>query len=130
MSTLSQFRSVTVYPLSTIGIGYGTGSGGSVTQATSCWTSVTLNKMSGEIIMNTSTAASDSFISFNLINSMIAATDIIIISAVETNSTGITSVIALPSPAGGSATIKVTSRSISWFPYLKLYFSIIKGATA
>lgn len=60
------------------GIGYNTGSGGAVTQATSRTTGVTLNTASGAITL-VSAAGSTTFASFTVTNSTVAATDTIII---------------------------------------------------
>ncbi len=57
------------------GIGYGTGSGGAVTQATSKSTGVTLNKSNGQITMNGAALAAGAVVSFTLTNSLIASTD-------------------------------------------------------
>lgn len=56
-------------------MGYGTGSGGAVTQATSKSTGVTLNKSNGQITMNAASLAASTAVSFTLTNSTIAATD-------------------------------------------------------
>lgn len=64
----------------TAGIGYATGAGGTVTQATGRTTGVTLNKVSGAIILfsqvNTAVSAATAQ-SFILTNSAIAATDVV-----------------------------------------------------
>lgn len=57
-------------------LGYGTGAGGAVTQATSRTTAVTLNKPCGAITL-VSAAGSASWQSFTVNNSLIAATDIV-----------------------------------------------------
>jgi len=58
------------------GLGYGTGSGGAVTQTTSRTTGVTLNKTNGAITL-VSAAGSIVFQSFTVTNSTVAATDVI-----------------------------------------------------
>lgn len=58
------------------GLGYTTGSGGTVTQATSRTTGVTLNKTNGAITL-VSAAGSTTFQSFTVTNSTVAATDVI-----------------------------------------------------
>lgn len=58
----------------TSGIGYATGAGGTVTQATSRTTAVTLNTVSGAITL-VSAAGSTSFQTFSVNNSAVAATD-------------------------------------------------------
>ena len=61
------------------GIGYGTGSGGTVTQATSRTTGVTLNKPTGQITMF-SAAGSVVAATFTVTNTVIAATDTVVLS--------------------------------------------------
>ena len=58
----------------TAGIGYTTGAGGTVTQATSRTTGVTINKVCGSITL-VSAAGSASWQSFTVTNSTVAATD-------------------------------------------------------
>jgi len=58
--------------------GYNTGTGGTVTQATSKTTGVTLNTVSGQITMNGAQLNRNTGISFTLTNSTIAATDVIV----------------------------------------------------
>lgn len=57
-----------------IGIGYGTGGGGAITQATSRTTGVTLNALSGQITMFTA-AGSTTAASFTVTDSAVKATD-------------------------------------------------------
>lgn len=63
----------------TIGIGYATGAGGSVTQITSSATGVTLNKICGRITTVALTTAAGADEQFTVTNSAVAATDIVII---------------------------------------------------
>ena len=60
------------------GLGYGTGSGGAVTQATSRTTGVTLNKTNGAITL-VSAAGTTTWQSFTVTNSTVAATDTVIV---------------------------------------------------
>mgnify|MGYP003463107662 CR=1 FL=1 len=62
-----------------IGIGYATGAGGSVTQITSAATGVTLNKVCGRITTVALTTAAGADEQFTVTNSAVAATDIVII---------------------------------------------------
>lgn len=57
------------------GLGYGTGSGGTVTQLTSKSTGVTLNKPSGQITTHNAALAANTDVSFILTNSTIAVGD-------------------------------------------------------
>ncbi len=61
---------------STGGLGYGTGSGGAVTQITSRTAGVTLNKTNGAITL-VSAAGSATWQSFTVTNSTVAATDVV-----------------------------------------------------
>lgn len=64
--------------MSTGGLGYGTGSGGAVTQSTSRTTGVTLNKTNGAITLF-SAAGTATWQSFTVTNSTVAATDTVIV---------------------------------------------------
>lgn len=113
----------------TVGIGYGTGAGGTVTQATSKATGVTLNKVTGQITMNAAALAGDTTVSFVLTNSAIAAGDLVLINHVSGGTAG--SYTANARSAGGSATIDVrniTTGSLS--EAIVLGFAVIKAVTA
>lgn len=69
-------------------IGYATGNGGTVTQATSKSTGVTLNKLTGDITLNAAALAAATIVSFTLTNSTIAATDVIILQHQTTGTFG------------------------------------------
>jgi hypothetical protein len=60
-------------------IGYGTDAQGTVTQATSKSTGVTLNKSAGRITMNAAALAGGAAVNFTLTNSLISANDTIIV---------------------------------------------------
>ena len=60
----------------TAGVGYSTGAGGAVTQATSRTTGVTLNKTTGAITL-VSAAGSATAATFTVTNSTVAATDVV-----------------------------------------------------
>ena len=60
----------------TVGIGYATGAGGTVTQATNKTTAVTINKICGIITMNNAALAGGSTALFFLNNSLLDADDI------------------------------------------------------
>lgn len=59
------------------GIGYATGAGGTVTQATSKSTGVTLNKVCGKITLNNASLATATTVSFTLTNSTIKPNDLV-----------------------------------------------------
>ena len=60
-------------------IGYSTAAQGTVTQATSKSTGVTLNKSSGQITMNNAALANGAIISFTLTNNLLSVKDVIIV---------------------------------------------------
>jgi len=68
----------TIVSTGTAGVGYATGAGGTITQATSRTTGVTLNKTTGAITLF-SAAGSATAATFTVTNSTVAATDVIIL---------------------------------------------------
>lgn len=113
----------------TAGIGYTTGAGGTVTQATSKSTGVTLNKVTGAITMNNAALAADTTVSFTLTNSAIAATDTIILNHVSGGTAG--SYLLNAQPAAGSASINVrniTAGSLS--EAIVIRYTVIKSVSA
>jgi hypothetical protein len=60
------------------GLGYGTGSGGTVTQITSKGTTVTLNKTNGQIVMNAAALAAGASVPFQVNNTTVAANDVVV----------------------------------------------------
>ena len=67
------------YVLSGEQLGYTTDAQGTVTQATSKSTAVTLNKSAGQITMNNASLASVTNVTFTLNNSFISANDVLIL---------------------------------------------------
>lgn len=61
------------------GLGYGTGAGGTVTQATSKATAVTLNNVCGTIVTNAANLAAGTIVSFVVNNTALVATDQLLI---------------------------------------------------
>jgi hypothetical protein len=111
------------------GIGYGTGAGGTVTQATSKTTGVTLSKVTGQITMNNAALTADTTVSFTLTNTTIAATDMILVQHISAGTVG--AYVCSAAPAAGSATVyvrNVTAGSLS--EAIVLQFAIIKAVTA
>ena len=64
----------------TSGIGYSTGAGGAVTQATSKSTGVTLSKVTGTITTHAETLAAAAEVTFIVTNTNVAITDVIVLS--------------------------------------------------
>jgi hypothetical protein len=86
--------------------GYRTGVGGTVTQLTSRTTGVTLSKICGQITTNTTSLAALAAASFTVTNTLVAATDIIIVSKVS-GSTNVKTDIRVTAVAAGSFQITV-----------------------
>lgn len=109
--------------------GYGTGAGGTVTQATSKATGVTLNRPTGQITMNNAALNADTTVSFTLTNSQIAATDLVLVQHVSGGTLG--SYTCTATAAAGSATVyvrNVTAGNLS--EAIVLQFAVVKAVTA
>lgn len=108
--------------------GYSTGAGGTITQATSKATGVTLNKLSGQITMHAAALAAGAVVSFVLTNTTIAATDIIVTNHAGTGTLGPYLINARA--AAGSATIAVRNTSASSLSEaIVIGFAVIKSVT-
>lgn len=115
--------------LNTDKAGYITGEGGTVTQATSKSTGVTLNKKCGQITLNGAALAANTTVSFTLTNSTIAATDLLVLNHVSAGTAGSYALNA--QAAAGSASINVrniTAGSLS--EAIVIGFAVIKAVTA
>lgn len=109
--------------------GYGTGAGGTVTQATNKSTGVTLNARCGQVTMNNANLATNTAVTFTLTNSAIAATDILMLNHVSGGTLGNYSFVARC--AAGSATIAV--RNVSGGDLAEavvIGFAVIKAVTS
>lgn len=60
------------------GVGYSTGAGGTVTQATSKATDVTVNKLSGKITTHDASLVAGSIVRFLVNNSLVEDTDVVV----------------------------------------------------
>jgi len=112
-------------------LGYGTGSGGTVTQATSKSTTVSLDKPVGRITMNAAALAANTTVGFSLNCSFIAATDIILLTIVDASVTSSTNYNIWASVGGGGALIRLRNISAgSLSEAVQINYAVIKGATA
>jgi hypothetical protein len=110
-------------------LGYATGAGGTVTQATSKATGVTLNKICGKITMNNAALAAGTIVSFVLTNSFIAAGDVLILNHVAGGTPGSYSLNARC--GAGSATIDVRNNTAgSLGEAIEIAFVLIKAVTS
>ncbi len=112
-------------------LGYGTGAGGTVTQATSKSTAVTLNKPCGQITMVNSALGAGTSVYFAVYNSFYATTDLAVINVVggivspDTYDVSVTPV--------STGIFYVNLKNISAGPLsdsVVVGFAIIKGATS
>ncbi|WP_210201948.1 hypothetical protein [Mesorhizobium sp. WSM3866] len=111
------------------GIGYASGAGGAVVQATSKTTGVTLNKASGQVTMNAAALAAGTIVSFVLTNSAIAAGDVLILNHISGGTRGAYSLNA--SSAAGSATIDVRNNTAgSLSEAIVIAFAMVKAVTS
>lgn len=92
------------------GVGYTTGAGGAVTQATDKSTGVTLNKVCGAITLNNATLNAGDEISFTLTNSAIAATDVVV-ACIKSGATAGAYSVTVDAVADGSCRVSLTNLS-------------------
>ena len=111
-------------------IGYNTGAGGTITQGAGAKTnSVTLNRPTGVIVTDNAALAAATAVTFNLSNSVIEATDIVVVSHISGGTLG--SYNFAVAPAAGNANIvirNITAASLS--EALTLRFIVIKSVNA
>jgi hypothetical protein len=115
--------------LNTDKAGYITGDGGTVTQATSKATAVTLNKKCGQITMNAASLAAATTVTFTLTNSTIAATDLLVLNHVSGGTAG--SYLLNAQCGAGSASINVRNVTAGALAEaIVIGFAVIKAVTA
>ena len=106
-------------------MGYGAGSGGSITQATSRTTGVTLNRASGSITLF-SAAGTSTPTSFNVTNSIVGVNDVIYVAQRSGTNLYRAYVTAI---AAGSFTITFSAITGTAVDAPVLNFVVIKGST-
>lgn len=116
--------------LSGSGIGYGTGAGGTVTQATSKSTGVTLNKICGQITTHNATLNTNNEVGFTVTNSTVAATDTVIV-CIASGGTAAAYQISVGAVGSGSFRITLANLSASNLgEALVINFAVIKAVAA
>jgi hypothetical protein len=110
-------------------IGYGAAGQGTVTQATSKSTGVTLNKSAGQITMNGAALAGATAVSFTLTNSTISTKDVIILT-IGSGATATAYTAYVSSMAAGSAviTLRNLTASTSYSEAVVINYAIIHCA--
>jgi hypothetical protein len=112
-------------------LGYTTGAGGSVTQATSKSTAVTLNTPVGRIVMNGAALAANTTVEFTLNNSLIASPDLVLFTIAGGIATA--GAYSIGTRSIGAGTIVIGVRNItggSLSEAIDLNFAVFKGITA
>ena len=110
-------------------LGYTAAAQGTVTQATSKSTGVTLNKSAGQITMNGAALAGATAVSFTLTNSLISAKDVIILT-IGSGATATAYTVYVSSMAAGSAviTLRNLTASTSYSEAVVINYAIIHCA--
>jgi hypothetical protein len=109
-------------------LGYTSAAQGSVTQATSKSTGVTLNKSAGRITMNGAALAGATAVSFTLTNSLISVKDVLVVNVSDVG-TAAAYTVYVSSLAAGSAviTLRNMTASTSYSEAVVINFAIIHG---
>ena len=136
-STVDGGTTITIYDLNRpllgsieSAVGYSTGTGGAVTQITSKATGVTLNKRCGQITMNNASLSAAAEVSFTLTNSVIAATDVVMI-CIGSGATAGAYNVQCDAVATGSCRISIGNMSSgSLGEAIVLNFVVIKAVNA
>jgi hypothetical protein len=136
-STVDGGTTITIYDLNRpllgsteSAVGYSTGTGGAVTQITSKATGVTLNKRCGQITMNNASLNAAAEVSFTLTNSVIAATDVVMI-CIGSGATAGAYNVQCDAVATGSCRISIGNMSSgSLGEAIVLNFVVIKAVNA
>lgn len=109
-------------------LGYTAAAQGTVTQATSKSTGVTLNKSSGRITMNGAALAAATAVSFTLTNSLISVKDVLIVNVSDVG-TAAAYTVYISSLAAGSAviTLRNMTAATSYSEAVVINYAIIHG---
>lgn len=128
LSSVKGFRSTGT--VSDSGIGYGTGAGGTVTQATSKSTGVTLNKLCGAITMNGAALSNGAEVGFTVTNSLVRANDVPVV-AIKSGATADSYQVTVDAVADGSFRISVSNCSSgSLSEAIVLSYVIVRGVSS
>jgi hypothetical protein len=105
-------------------LGYGTGAGGEVTQATDKSTTVTLNKPCGFIEMHTASLAAGASVEFQLNNTLIGTYSVMVV-----NVLGYTDYVAsVVNVGGGTGRIRITNNGTTRSDGITLNFVVFSGS--
>lgn len=112
-------------------VGYGTGSGGAVTQITSRSTGVTLDKPSGAITTATTSLAAGASATFIVTNSKVAVGDVILLS-IRSGQTNKESAVAVTRVAAGAFDITLHNQhaSVAEIGAIIINYVVVKAVSA
>ena len=116
--------------LASTSIGYTTGNGGTVSQLTSKSTSVTLDKTSGKITMNSASLAHDTNVQFTLSNDQIASTDVVIVNVKNCIGASSEYLVGVTTVSAGSCEImlrNISNDNSAKSDAVQLSFAVIKS---
>lgn len=128
VGTVTQDGLLAVSP--SVGIGYGTGAGGAVVQATSKATAVVLNAVTGTITLNNAALAAATIVSFVFTNSSLGVTDQIVLSHESAGTTGAYSINGRVTGAGAGAIDIRNNTAGSLSEAIVLRFSVLNSVNA
>ena len=127
--TATELASGALTENSPVGIGYGPGAGGTVTQATSKSTSVTLNKPCGRITTHNAALAAGGSVSFIFNNSLLLAGDCVVTSQYGFSANNSAYQIWTSAVQAGQAVINVKNLTAGTLgDAIPIQFAVIKGA--
>lgn len=127
---VSTDSSLNIVQTAVAGLGYGTGAGGTVTQATSKTTTVTLNKPCGQIITHSAALAAGATVQFGVNNTSISTSDTVLVT-VNAGNTNAGSYRTFAYPANTIYYIQLVNiGAVSLSEAVSLNFAIIKGANS
>ena len=95
---------------SSSGIGYATGAGAAVTQATNRTTGVTINAICGKITTDATSLAAEDAAEFTVTNSTVAIGDVVVV-AIQSGTNGGNTEVFVSTVAAGSFKIKVANNN-------------------
>jgi hypothetical protein len=126
ISAIGQIKSSST----TAGVGYATGAGGVVTQATNRTTAVTINNVCGQITTVSATTGDNTFTSFTVNNSVVTAADTIILSLAQPGFNNKYIISAVDVTAGAFKIQTYTPIGVLAAESLTINFSVIKSVNA
>lgn len=113
----------------TTGIGYGTGAGSTVTQATNASTAVTINAVCGQITTVALTTAGAAEEAFTVNNTTVDANDVVVVSTTYAGAGK--PIVFVTNQAAGSFVMNITNVSASSLDAAcVINFAVIKSVTA